>query len=366
MECTDDDTVEAVQLRAPAASKTDRDYLCDLMDRMLIFPMVCGRSARDQLKARLLQTQRLIPSLHTFLEDLKYLKPCARIVKRLVPKLREKTLRENLLFHFCGSDPPGKATIQSTDFSFFTIDASTRFKSELSYQQLWLYAFRYFPFMEQCPPRKDKGVKRPTINEPHAHLWFKFAELARRLGFRSQEIEQLIKTNSDEVIAPMSIRALRPDVMYSRKADECTSIAEDIRQAIARSFVPRDTKYLPSSSVAHPEPCLHRCGVPFDGSQRRDARYLFIDTLYHPYEQLHDGGGEIGSYFVKQAIFFAFFGDELGVPFASGCSASSTIPPSEAMRGLEPIQPSYAMQWNRTSGPRLSATIERVGFLTSF
>ena len=110
MRNTDSFTVECIQLRAPALSKSDFQYIKENMESRELFPGVTDAMERAEITARLLATEEIIPSLWTLISNIRYLKQPAKTLKTLLPKKstrkdenkkkRKKTLRERFHSYF--------------------------------------------------------------------------------------------------------------------------------------------------------------------------------------------------------------------------------------------------------------------------
>jgi hypothetical protein len=95
MQLTDESTVEKLGCLAPIFDST---IIRDRMVKHEIFPLIEQEDVRVQVLARILQVQGLIPTLHSFFEDLKYLEPCAKIMESLVgPNKKKKSIFQNLV-----------------------------------------------------------------------------------------------------------------------------------------------------------------------------------------------------------------------------------------------------------------------------
>ena len=313
LECTDELTIEAIQLRAPLSSKTDHDFLCTSMDSGKLFPLIRNSTTRLAIRKNLLSVNHLIPSLFTFLEDLKYLKPRSKIMKSLLPDPLKMTIREGFHQHFFGGDSSTNehTVFQNQESSFVAVIGSWQDCFVLGLLQLWAFSTRYFPQMIQFTPKMDEGSVKPLVQEPNAHIWYKFADLAHRLGFRSQEIDKILAENTDVKITPGSLHTLRPEVMYGSNAVPFASLAQEVNKSLQNVCCSRERETRPHITVADAEELSHRCGMPYNESQERDREYLFLDTLYDSPDRYNSSGDEISSFYVKRAIFFAFFGTQL-------------------------------------------------------
>lgn len=74
-------TVQTLQ-GSPSVSE-DYEFICQRKD--VLFPRLESAAERTDLMARIRSIRHVIPSLHTFLEDTKYLELGAKVMKALLP-----------------------------------------------------------------------------------------------------------------------------------------------------------------------------------------------------------------------------------------------------------------------------------------
>jgi hypothetical protein len=82
---------------APQHSTVDAECISDMMLTKKIFGTVADEEDRATILASLLSVRSMIPSLFTFFEDLKYLEPCAKVLKALLPPGTRKSLTRGLM-----------------------------------------------------------------------------------------------------------------------------------------------------------------------------------------------------------------------------------------------------------------------------
>jgi len=78
-------TVQLLQTRNPWASTTDNAIVSDLMHTHVLFPMIIEPEVRSRILSNIQTTDCIIPSLYTFFEDTKWLEPCAKTLRNLLP-----------------------------------------------------------------------------------------------------------------------------------------------------------------------------------------------------------------------------------------------------------------------------------------
>ncbi|KAK6432442.1 hypothetical protein LTR95_011390 [Oleoguttula sp. CCFEE 5521] len=78
-------TVEKLQTLAPRWSSADALRIERLVDDEGFFPKVSRNTVRNTVLSNIKRIDTAIPSIFTFFEDIKYLEPCARIMRLLLP-----------------------------------------------------------------------------------------------------------------------------------------------------------------------------------------------------------------------------------------------------------------------------------------
>lgn len=85
-------SVEQLQGLASRHSTVDTDCIADMMSTKKFFSKVNSEGDRAAILARLLSVQNMIPSLYTFFKNLKYLEPCAEVLRGLLPPGTRKSV----------------------------------------------------------------------------------------------------------------------------------------------------------------------------------------------------------------------------------------------------------------------------------
>ena len=158
--------------------------------------------------------------------------------------------------------------VQVAEDRFRVVRGSRADRTDLAIRQLYAFAMRHYPAM---PPKsqKENSVKKPRARADPAVL-VKFADLANRLGFVTDEITTLRQHHIPS--PPM------------REPQQ--------RQA-----------YLVTPGPGLP--IGERCGPPLAEAYENDQDFLFIHHLHDEPEVQGEG---ITSFFVRQSVYFSFFG----------------------------------------------------------
>ena len=150
--------VKAFELKARRYSKRDAQVL----QGQLLSDQICSlfsQQEREAIRSELRSIDRLIPSLFTLLEDLKYLRVCADCLKRLVKVSRRDTVRTALERKFPYTDEAGdQYVIEVADSTFVDRSGRAVGRFDLGYRHLWLFAMRDYREMPMDAKKKSKDL----------------------------------------------------------------------------------------------------------------------------------------------------------------------------------------------------------------
>ena len=194
-------TVESLQLLAPGISSKDRITVKSLVHSGEVFSNFTS-SERSSIWKQMKKKEGIIPSLHTFFKDLWYLESCANCMKRLIkPTKCSPTIKSTMRAAFLSSDSANtQSLMQTSETGFRRYACSQVDPAKFGYQQLWLYSMCHYPKLSKKPQKKDPAAKlnHEVVDQT---ILYDMAVLARRLGFKSPQIEQLIQQSPDCQIA---------------------------------------------------------------------------------------------------------------------------------------------------------------------
>ncbi|KYG41239.1 hypothetical protein M433DRAFT_76237 [Acidomyces richmondensis BFW] len=191
----DTSTVQQLETLAPAFSSHDEALVRSLMERNKIFSTIHDRQDRNAILQRLLNFPGMIPSLFTFFESLKYLEPCATILRNLLPLKQNRSIYQALSASYFR---PQEIQVEYAESDFRPHPRSSpQIDYALAYQQLWLYALRNFVSMTEVTPRKEQKKVKPRICERSPYVWRKFGSLAVILGFETPAARELHSTDAE-------------------------------------------------------------------------------------------------------------------------------------------------------------------------
>jgi len=283
----DEITVKCLELRAPSNSEEDARNVSARVDDGSIFGAIVNPSVRRSLLGNILKQQRLIPSLHTFCEDTKYLEPCANAIKRLLGHGLKGTVRNTMRVAF------GQSLRGYADDCF-----------EHRYRQLWAFAHRHFPELVNVAPRKELDRDKPTIKEPNPITWYRFAQLALDLGFMS---DPMVRLRSQKKLEDSLRDFLVPITEHILDRKLVGQLVRQLRRTIVakRDAGTSNEKPLIVDDKADVD-LRHRCGRPYEGSQDEARRSLYTQWIY---DNSSAKGRYVTHHYVHRAIFRAFFGE---------------------------------------------------------
>jgi hypothetical protein len=226
-------SLEAIELTAPGASTTEAQRLRLLMSTGEIFKAF-NEDEKESIWKNLWSetTDRLVPSLFMFFENLKYIKGPADCMRRLIGTKRRTTIRSVLEDTFLQSEPPsGSCVIQMSRNQSASIEVSDRF--DILYRQLWLYAFREYRDIPETVQQKLAGPSKYELNEVSL---YRFASLAYDFGFRTDQVKEILERDPDRDMVRRFLTSVRkPDQYIYTDLDDCiTRVVEIVQEA--RSF----------------------------------------------------------------------------------------------------------------------------------
>ena len=274
------------------------------MHRQILFPMITDEFRRARILKRLQESECMVPSLHTFLEDTKWLEPCANILRKLLPSgCRSSTKKALNGCYNYSRKHNGIIRIQSRNIGLSNREGSQREAVESGYRQLWLFAWRHFPELSSLLPLKDVGKSKPRAVASNEQCWQKLAELASSLGFQSDQIDYLRNQNSDHRMAIEFLQQTRPKEFYHLSDEVRTHGAVAICQLL--SSIGRPARNIPDDIpiTADPKiPVEYRCGRPREQSLKDSKPRFFLPDVYATKSKA------LSHFSIHRDIFQAFFG----------------------------------------------------------
>lgn len=263
-------TVQMLQTLAPSHSTDDAEKVRRLFDAGTVFPRVTDRAERDELQSNVLTVQHMIPSLFSFFEDIKFLEPCAKVMRSLCTTSK-RTVRQGLMGSFF--DPKEYVVEYAPDQLRVCTSISPQEYAEVAYVQLWLFAFRHFPQMSNTTTRKSPNKAKPTTVEPSPALRQALGHLAVTLGFKSENAYQMQQANPTAQIIEQLLRHQFPNSEY--EPDAAVQLSNILKSARAKPRLPPDAVFTSGTSLE----TLQRCGRPYEDDHLEDQGCLFLPQI---------------------------------------------------------------------------------------
>jgi len=305
----DANTVAILQGRCPSRSSEDRVHVQIKMLAGDVLPAVTADDQRSRIFDRACSIEHVILSIHTFLEDTKYLEPPARILKELLPGKCKGSMTQHFSALHNGQT---KVRVQMSEYTFEDQTSPSGRSSWLSYRQLWLFALRHFPVMDGQSPRRDKTKQSALHEGRQPRRWYELWSLASENGYRRIRRLYRDRTAADAKTIEDCVRNILPSKYYAINPDRMRQIV--LLNCQLFSDVPYVKEELIAPALTSDcEGCgsdiSDRCGRPRERSFQADEGSLFLEHIYSTsYSTVPKR--YLTSFAVKRDFFRAFFGSE--------------------------------------------------------
>jgi hypothetical protein len=276
----DETTVEALQLRVPGLCSEDSEFLEGLMNDGVLFPSVKSQQERQTIWRRLLQVRTLIPSLYTFFEDIKYIKPQVKIIKQLLGKSFNGSLIGAMNQTFSGvNQNDGVVRVQETESSFRFCRGNSIDQKRFGIFQLLQFPARNFTNMIPERPKKEDGKETPVPKTPDISTWQAFATLAYNLGFECEQIHRLRNKNPDRERARAALLQARDPLRFKYEETAFESFQSQIAEMFATAVEISPPSTTPAFFVdVSGESLERRCGRTFENAYESDRQSFFLNA----------------------------------------------------------------------------------------
>ena len=298
------------------------------MRNYTLFPLIQSPVARATILNNLLKAKYMILSLGTFLEDVKWLKPCVKVIRGLLSGDGKDSTRQSAFHCYSGlNQSTNKARIQKSDLQITKRPASEKQAMLSAYLQIWLFAWRYFPELSVILPRKDVGKPKPPAIASNVRCWRGLAQLAQILRFESERITTLTSHNPDMPIVDNFLRRARPDAFYQISDQAHAASTFEIYRVLSNIQEPTNSVGTATPTVSREWiPIEHRYGRPFQQSYKESKHSFFLLDVYATKEQT------VSYFAVNRDIFHAFFGHNAPAAFVG------VTPPTGVWDVPEPME----------------------------
>ena len=326
----DFDTVEALQLRVLSRSLADREFISVEMENGRIFRRIRDTTIRQGILSRLLALDVTIPSLFTFLEDIKWLEVSTPIVRTLLDPEYKGSIRAGFLEIF---QPPESGLFIGKGNKLYRITGSEEAVFDAGYMNLHLFAWRNWTDLGTILPRKDKDRDMPRPKSQNKLLKRELFNIAVRLGFTSDHIRAFRAQDPQLSMVRAFVQEQRPDVIFGWSDFQKQRLSNQIFDLLESDKEPRDACHVPAESEMDRIQSLeYRCGRPFDSTFLMARHSMFLDAIYWTDEARSE------AFDTQRDIFRAFFGSAGPQTFVQDQGGSLGGLPDEA--ASHPIEPS--------------------------
>ena len=319
---TDISTVAALEGRCPA-DPNDRAFIESR--RVDLFPNIQDAGQRAMVWQRILAINRLIPSLHTFLEDTKYLEVCAKVVKQLLPVRFASTVREAFAQLHNGQT---SVQIQTKEHTKETRIENTSDDAHFNaYRQLWLFAMRHFAHMIGHPPRTENPRSGTQTCGLENFWWHSLTDIAKMCGYQHVRSKFTSLGDADLKMTEDFVRHVRPMAVYRLEPVKFNQITNKIAAILEQTSDFQELEHAETAPSPVGADLSHRCGIPFWQSYIQDRDWLFFDRMHRK----PDANMVVTSLMIKTTMFNNFFGN--------GRYRADNVPPGDDIIGVDSRAP---------------------------
>lgn len=210
--------------------------------------------------------------MHTFLEDTKYLEPCAKVMKLILPDKLDCTIRRSFQTLYNGQR---RIQIQTDENNYeHRLEASAERAEWKAYRQLWLYAMRHFNELTSRAPRQDHQGKKLSNLREELIWWSNLFKLAKSSGYTDVHSHFPTISEADEEMSVGFLQRVRPATMYDLSSVEFHNTVQDFMQLL-QQIMPRRTSTQEVKLTEFPQHIAYRCGVPYEQKFFEDRSLLF-------------------------------------------------------------------------------------------
>lgn len=299
--------VEALQLRRPHVDSPESSDIRTMILNGHVFSSFT-QGEREAIVERIINMDVFIPSLYSFFEDFKLLECWSNCIKRLCPPVQD-SIQLTLRYMFNASKTqdqyskngrnPFPIELRHDDIAYANLNTCDSF--DIGYRQLWLFSVRNYHRMPPEPIKKGRLLATPNRGEADYHTVYHMAKLAEKLGFRSNQIVDILNDPPDRKIAyNMLLKARDPSAFRYNPAK-----IERFVDVIVRCF--NSAKAIaPTSSTAEIPGPVHRCGIQQIDTHIGSTNMLYLTQIFDPTTRMTKGALEIEH--VYRWVLKCFFG----------------------------------------------------------
>jgi len=293
----DSQTVQRLENLAPGHSKIDKELVCDLMKRGILFPSQSDKVIRRALLNNICTFTGLIPSLRTFFGMLKYVEPTCEALRALLDTRLKSTIRSSFTGLFW---PPLQCSVQAAEHEDIGVETvlSNQDRFMIAYAELWAFCSRHFDGLTASTPLKEVTASKPTAKGPNPVVWRLLARFATSKGFKIPNAQTLLE-DGEECYRKLALEYLRK-AHPTRSSFDSEQIQRVILDGVAPSSNSSDSCFLDTEYLS-PE---RRIGRPFEEDFVKEKSILFLPRLFTAALS-----SEITLTYVRRELFSCLFRD---------------------------------------------------------
>ena len=363
----DPETVELLEGRCPSLSEADRWHVDYIFDQNLAFSRTTDPHLRLQLHRAALGYSTIIPSLKLFLENTKYIKPIAQVVKRLLPCNSKGTIRQTMQRYYVAPQDQ-KFPIQVSENNYEEHKSGNQeYGFWSAYRQIFLFAMRHFYGLSEAHPLGHSRYAKPRKMHDSQELWSRFKKLAFSLGFvlpGHHPFSRPAQNPPEFTVVHTFLTRLRPPELFEYNPSILAQLSSHIASVLAQMKESRITTLVPFLSLDIEEDwsLQKRCGMTDIDTFFSDQKYLFFHNIYcRPNDPRCQS---LTSFAVKRDMFLAFFPEFCEDTYMTGTDCPSDDR-DQADSALMQIETSSTPQAAPVQGTNMIPEGEEVNMLES-
>ncbi|KAH6881116.1 hypothetical protein B0T10DRAFT_463619 [Thelonectria olida] len=190
--CVDLETVKQLEGRVPAVSQTDHEWIRHAFANKTVFRGVIDPQKRHEIEKAVLDASFMIPSLRSFQTNMLFLGIAAQVIwSHLIPSEIRDMVKANHTLQSVLRDcwTPTESWVEVQEGEFRAVSGAPCF--DLSYNQLFLAAFRQFPYLSESRPKLEPGQGVPFSKFNNAaSSRILFQRRASLFGFHNSLIDE--------------------------------------------------------------------------------------------------------------------------------------------------------------------------------
>ena len=168
-------------------SQKDCTFIEEQMRQKMLFSMITEEGTQSVILHRLWEVKHILSSLHTFIENTKWLESYVKMISCLLLTCFKGSIQHTLLQTLNDSETL-QIQLTDTDMRFANASDASSHVLKSVYQQLWLFVWQHFLNLVQVISQKNFEKSKLSIKSMNEWIWQKLASLTDHFDFRSEEL----------------------------------------------------------------------------------------------------------------------------------------------------------------------------------